>query len=141
QRGVHGCVALNAHWHGQGACVELQRQQAGLVERQAGDDTRRGQDSLYGRRRDLLTIEEDAELLSGQALSDLPKDLRPVAVELERDIWQARAAGEGHLLVARHQVCAGQGDRLTVELAGGWDPLAAGVLLLEFEFGRLTNQL
>ena len=138
--GVDRRLRLNADRHRQGARVELQRQEAGLLQRQAGNDAVVGEHGLHRRGRDLLAVQEDAQRLLDQALGDLAEQLRAVAVELERDVRQTGPAGKGHLLTAGDQVRACERDRLAVQLAGRRDPLARGVLLHEFELGGLADE-
>ena len=124
ERGVDRRFRLDADGYRQGARVELQRQEPSLVERQSSDHASVGEHGLDGGRRDLLAIQENAQRLLNQALSDLAEDLRAVAVELERHVRQTGPAGEGHLLTPGDQVRPRQRDGLAVELAGGRYPLA-----------------
>ncbi len=101
ERGVDGALLHDLDGHGQGARVELNGQQAGLVEVQAGDDAVRADHRLDGRRRDQLTVEEDAERLADELGGDLLEELRAVAVEGEGDLWQPALTLEGDLLLAR----------------------------------------
>jgi hypothetical protein len=66
--------------------------------------------------------------------------LSSVAVELEGDVRQAGATGKGHLLAAWHQISARERHSLAVQLARCRHPLAARVLLHEFQLGGLADE-